>query len=136
MLLFVVHPESTGFKVDNTFSLQVVAVIPARFASSRFPGKPLADLDGRPMIEHVYRRVAAAPLVSRVIVATDDIRVADAVGRFGGEVRLTRQDHPSGTDRLASDGTASFGVAASMTIPGGQTLGTYTGSYSVTVAYN
>src|SRR5205809_4829187 len=59
MLLFVVHPESTGLKVDNTFPLQVVAVIPARFASSRFPGKPLADLDGRPMIEHVYRRVAA-----------------------------------------------------------------------------
>src|SRR2546423_11994307 len=105
MLLFVVHRESTGLKVDKTFPLQVVAVIPARFASSRFPGKALADLDGRPMIEHVYRRVAAAPLVSRVIVATDDIRVADAVGRFGGEVRLTRQDHPSGTDRLAGGAT-------------------------------
>ena len=105
MLLFVVHPASTGSAVDNAFPLQVVAVIPARFASSRFPGKPLADLDGRPMIEHVHRRVAAAPWVSRVIVATDDLRVADAVRRFGGEVRLTRDDHPSGTDRLAEVAT-------------------------------
>jgi 3-deoxy-manno-octulosonate cytidylyltransferase (CMP-KDO synthetase) len=105
VLLFVVHPASTGSAVDNAFPLQVVAVIPARFASSRFPGKPLAELDGRPMIEHVYRRVAAAPLVSRVIVATDDLRVADAVRRFGGEVRLTREDHPSGTDRLAEVAT-------------------------------
>jgi 3-deoxy-manno-octulosonate cytidylyltransferase (CMP-KDO synthetase) len=105
VLLFVVHPASTGSAVDNAFPLQVVAVIPARFASSRFPGKPLAELDGRPMIEHVYRRVAAAPLVSRVIIATDDLRVADAVGRFGGEVRLTRGDHPSGMDRLAEVAT-------------------------------
>ena len=101
MLLFVVHPAPTGFAVDHAFSLQVVAVIPARFASSRFPGKPLADIDGRPMIEHVYRRAASAATVSRVIVATDDLRVADAVQRFGGEVRLTRSDHTSGTDRLA-----------------------------------
>jgi len=101
MLLFVVHPESTGFKVDNTFSLQVVAVIPARFASSRFPGKPLADLDGRPMIEHVYRRATASPSVAQVIVATDDLRIAAAVQRFGGDVRMTRPEHLSGTDRLA-----------------------------------
>jgi 3-deoxy-manno-octulosonate cytidylyltransferase (CMP-KDO synthetase) len=104
VLLFDVHPASTGFTVD-TPSLQTVAVIPARFASSRFPGKPLADLDGRPMIEHVYRRVERSQLVSRVIVATDDLRVATAVSRFGGEVRLTRADHPTGTDRLAEVAT-------------------------------
>jgi 3-deoxy-manno-octulosonate cytidylyltransferase (CMP-KDO synthetase) len=61
----------------------------------------LAEIDGRPMVEHVYRRAALAPSVSRVIVATDDLRVASVVRRFGGEVRMTRADHPSGTDRLA-----------------------------------
>ena len=100
MLLFVVHPASTGSTVDNV-TLQIVAVIPARFASTRFPGKALADLDGRPMIEHVYRRATRSRAVSRVIVATDDLRIAAAVCQFGGEVRLTRPDHPSGTDRLA-----------------------------------
>jgi 3-deoxy-manno-octulosonate cytidylyltransferase (CMP-KDO synthetase) len=104
VLLFVVHPASTGLTVDNP-PLQTVAVIPARFASSRFPGKPLADLDGRPMIEHVYRRVERSQRVSRVIVATDDLRVATAVSRFGGEVRLTRPDHLTGTDRLAEVAT-------------------------------
>jgi 3-deoxy-manno-octulosonate cytidylyltransferase (CMP-KDO synthetase) len=101
VLLFVVHPASAGIAVDHASPLQIVAVIPARFASSRFPGKPLADIDGRPMIEHVYRRAEACASIDRVIVATDDVRVADAVRRFGGEVRLTRGDHRSGTDRIA-----------------------------------
>jgi 3-deoxy-manno-octulosonate cytidylyltransferase (CMP-KDO synthetase) len=101
MLLFAVHPASAGPGVDSLLPLQIVAVIPARFASTRFPGKPLADIDGRPMIEHVYRRVQASPVVSRVIVATDDLRIATTVTGFGGRVRLTRVDHPSGTDRLA-----------------------------------
>src|SRR5579862_2754104 len=87
VLLFVVHPASAGNTVDHTSSLNIVAVIPARFASSRFPGKPLADIDGRPMIEHVYRRASACTSVSRVIVATDDLRVADVVRKFGGDVR-------------------------------------------------
>jgi 3-deoxy-manno-octulosonate cytidylyltransferase (CMP-KDO synthetase) len=100
VLLFVVHPTSTAVPVDSA-ALQVVAVIPARFASSRFPGKPLADIDGRPMVEHVYRRAAASPVVSQVIVATDDLRIATAVTSFGGNVRLTRADHHSATDRLA-----------------------------------
>jgi 3-deoxy-manno-octulosonate cytidylyltransferase (CMP-KDO synthetase) len=101
MLLFAVHPASTGPAVDSVHPLEVVAIIPARFASTRFPGKPLADLDGRPMIEHVYRRAAACRMVSRVIVATDDLRIATTVSGFGGQVRLTRGDHRSGTDRLA-----------------------------------
>jgi 3-deoxy-manno-octulosonate cytidylyltransferase (CMP-KDO synthetase) len=101
VLLFVVHPASTGSTVDTNSPLQVVAVIPARFASTRFPGKPLADIDGRPMIEHVYRRAEACPAVSRVIVATDDLRIATTVSSFGGNVRLTRADHKTGMDRLA-----------------------------------
>jgi len=101
VLLFVVRPASTGFKVDSVPPLDIVAVIPARFASTRFPGKPLADIDGRPMIEHVYRRAAASPLVSRVIVATDDLRIATTVSDFGGKVRLTKATHETGTDRLA-----------------------------------
>jgi 3-deoxy-manno-octulosonate cytidylyltransferase (CMP-KDO synthetase) len=79
----------------------VVAVIPARYESSRFPGKPLADIGGRPMIEHVYRRAAEARLVDAVVVATDDQRIADAVAAFGGVARLTRSSHRTGTDRVA-----------------------------------
>ncbi len=81
--------------------MNVTAIIPARYASTRFPGKPLAAILGRPMIEHVYRRTAEATTVDRVIVATDDQRIFDAVMGFGGEARMTRADHPSGTDRLA-----------------------------------
>jgi len=101
VLLFVVHPASTGSKVDSVSPLTVVAVIPARYASSRLPGKPLADLDGRPMIEHVYRRVVASKILSDVIVATDDLRIATRVNDFGGKVRLTKPTHETGTDRLA-----------------------------------
>jgi 3-deoxy-manno-octulosonate cytidylyltransferase (CMP-KDO synthetase) len=101
MLLFVVHPASAASTVDRVSPLQVVVIIPARFASTRLPGKPLADIDGRPMVEHVYRRAQSCAAATRVIVATDDLRIADAVRRFGGEVRLTRDNHPSGTDRIA-----------------------------------
>jgi 3-deoxy-manno-octulosonate cytidylyltransferase (CMP-KDO synthetase) len=96
-----VHPASTGSKVDSVSPLRIVVVIPARYASTRLPGKPLADLDGRPMIEHVYRRAAASSVVSEVIVATDDLRVATRVTGFGGKVRLTKATHETGTDRLA-----------------------------------
>ena len=85
----------------RTSSLHSVAVIPARFASSRLPGKPLADIAGRPMIEHVYRRAADARGVDAVVVATDDARIAAAVEAFGGIVRLTKEGHRTGTDRIA-----------------------------------
>ncbi|SIN83580.1 3-deoxy-manno-octulosonate cytidylyltransferase [Salinivibrio sp. ES.052] len=75
-------------------------VIPARFGSSRLPGKPLADIAGKPMIQHVYERAQAAG-ASQVIVATDDKRIETAVRDFGGNVCLTRADHESGTERLA-----------------------------------
>ncbi len=80
---------------------QVTAIIPARYGSTRFPGKPLALICGRPMIAHVYERVVRAQLVDRAIVATDDERIAETVTAFGGEVAMTRSDHPTGTDRLA-----------------------------------
>ncbi len=80
---------------------KVVAIIPARYHSNRFEGKPLADILGKPMIQHVYERAVAVKLLSRVAVATDDERIADCVRSFGGEVIMTRSDHVSGTDRLA-----------------------------------
>ncbi len=80
---------------------RVVAIIPARYKSTRFPGKPLASIAGKPMIQHVYERTARVPAVSRVIVATDDERITERVRGFGGEVVMTRTDHASGTDRIA-----------------------------------
>lgn len=79
----------------------VVAIVPARYESTRLPGKPLALIDGKPMIQHVFERTRSVALVDRVLVATDDARIADAVRAFGGEVVMTRADHPSGTDRIA-----------------------------------
>ncbi len=81
--------------------MRTIAVIPARFDSQRLPGKPLADLGGRPLVEHVYRRSSEARLVDRVLVATDDPRIRDAVIAFGGECVLTSPKHLSGTDRVA-----------------------------------
>lgn len=80
---------------------KVVAVIPARYASTRLPGKPLLDLGGKPMILHVVERAKQAQSVSRVIVATDDQRVFAAVAAAGEEALMTSPDHPTGTDRLA-----------------------------------
>lgn len=81
--------------------MEIVALIPARFGSTRLPGKPLCDIGGRPMIQHVYERARRARLPGRVLVATDDARIADVVRAFGGEAVLTSADHPTGTDRLA-----------------------------------
>ncbi len=78
-----------------------IAVIPARFASSRFPGKPLVDQTGKPLIQHVVERVRQARRVDRVIVATDDQRIFDATIAFGGDAVMTRGDHPNGTSRIA-----------------------------------
>lgn len=78
-----------------------VAIIPARYASSRLPGKPLLRETGRTLIQHVVEAAGRASTLARVIVATDDLRIAEAVRAFGGEVAMTRADHPSGTDRVA-----------------------------------
>lgn len=79
--------------------MSFVVVIPARYASTRLPGKPLLDIGGKPMVQHVWER-ACQSKASQVIVATDDARIADVVRQFGAEVVMTREDHPSGTDRL------------------------------------
>ncbi|MFB9897622.1 3-deoxy-manno-octulosonate cytidylyltransferase [[Hallella] seregens] len=78
--------------------MKITAVVPARYASSRFPGKPLALLGGKPVIEHVYEQVSR--VVPETWVATDDERIKDAVETFGGKVVMTRRDHQSGTDRI------------------------------------
>lgn len=84
----------------NSAVMRTIIVIPARFGSSRLPGKPLADILGKPMIQHVYERALQVPECDHVVVATDDRRVAAAVTGFGGAVVMTSPDHVSGTDRL------------------------------------
>lgn len=79
--------------------MKVVGIIPSRYASSRFPGKPLLDLNGKSMIQRVYEGALKAKNLDQVIVATDDQRIFDHVQSFGGNVQMTRSEHPSGTDR-------------------------------------
>ena len=81
--------------------MNVVCIIPARYASTRLPGKPLLDIAGKPMIQHVVERVGRAHRPSRILVATDDARIFEAVQGFGGEARMTSSAHATGTDRLA-----------------------------------
>lgn len=81
--------------------MSVLAILPARYGSTRFPGKPLTPISGKPMIQHVWERTRAAKSVDTVVVATDDERIRDACAAFGAEVEMTRDDHPTGTDRLA-----------------------------------
>jgi 3-deoxy-manno-octulosonate cytidylyltransferase (CMP-KDO synthetase) len=87
--------------IHSDVRTRILGIIPARFASSRFPGKALASLAGKPMLQHVYERAKTSRYLDDVLVATDDERIAAAVRRFGGRARMTRADHLSGTDRLA-----------------------------------
>lgn len=103
-LVPVVVPSGLARFVGS--STRVVALIPARYRSTRFPGKALAVIAGRPMIEHVYRRVEQARRVDALFVATDDDRIARAVDAFGGIAVMTRDDHESATDRVAEVGAA------------------------------
>ncbi len=79
--------------------MKFIAIIPARYASTRFPGKPLVDIHGKPMVQHVYEKALNSGLFEKVIVATDDDRIRDTVIGFGGEVAMTAENHQSGTDR-------------------------------------
>jgi 3-deoxy-manno-octulosonate cytidylyltransferase (CMP-KDO synthetase) len=81
--------------------MKVIGVIPARYHSTRLPGKPLADINGKPMIQHVYENTAHSSMLDEVIVATDDKRVIEAVENFGGKAQMTSKDHSTGTDRVA-----------------------------------
>jgi len=87
--------------------LAIVAIIPARFGSTRLPGKPLSQIGGKPMVQHVWERARRARTVDRVLVATDDERIAEAVRAFGGEVAMTSHHHLTGTDRLAEAARAT-----------------------------
>ncbi len=99
----------------------IIGAIPARYASVRLPGKPLRLLAGRPLIEHVYRRSIEAASLSRVVVLTDDERVAKAVAGFGGECEMTPTDCASGTDRIAH-AARSWGASAIVNIQGDEPL--------------
>lgn len=81
--------------------MQILGIIPARYASSRFPGKPLADIGGKSMIQRVYEQAQKSRLLSDVVVATDDERIVENVSAFGGKARMTASSHQSGTDRCA-----------------------------------
>jgi len=81
--------------------MRAVVIIPARYASSRLPGKPLVEIAGKPLIQHVYERAAGARGILAAVVATDDERIRDAVLRFGGKVVMTSPGHATGTDRVA-----------------------------------
>lgn len=87
--------------LDSTVPPTILGVIPARYASVRFPGKSLALIAGKPMIQHVWERAAQSRYLSQVTIATDDERIAAAAHAFGAPVRMTRSDHASGTDRVA-----------------------------------
>ena len=95
--------------------LSILGVIPARFASSRFPGKPLAEILGKSMIHRVYEQVKKSNLLKDVIIATDDERIADHVEQFNGKYVLTSAHHPSGTDRCF-EAFKKSGVTASYVI--------------------
>ncbi len=91
--------------------MKIVAIIPSRYGSSRFEGKPLAKICGKPMIQHTYSRAASATQVNDVFVATDDLRIADVVRDFGGKVIMTGDQNRSGTDR-AAEAADKIGLAS------------------------
>ncbi len=101
---------------------RVVAVIPARYASQRLPAKPLADICGKPMVQHVYERVQQATRVHDVLVATDDERIVDAVRGFGGNVAMTPSTLQSGTDRIAFAAKSLAGADIIVNVQGDEPL--------------
>ena len=102
--------------------MNILAVIPARYASTRLPGKPLVPLAGKPMIERVWERVRRAASVSSVVVATDDDRIRRAVEAFGGQAAMTRADHRSGTERVAEVAAAHGDAQILVNVQGDEPL--------------
>jgi 3-deoxy-manno-octulosonate cytidylyltransferase (CMP-KDO synthetase) len=99
-------------------NMEIVGVIPARFASTRLPGKPLRSDTGRPLIQHVVEAARRSQSLGRIIVATDDRRIAEAVTAFGGEAVMTRADHSTGTDRVAEVAARLDGVRIIVNLQG------------------
>ena len=97
--------------------MRVAGVIPARWDSSRFPGKPLVDMGGKPLVQWVYERSLEASELDEIIIATDDERIKDAATGFGAQVVMTQKDHPSGTDRVA-EAIQGLAVDAAVNIQG------------------
>ena len=101
------HPGAGGVKSvkppcrDLTSPRRTLAAIPARWGSTRFPGKPLHAIAGKPLVQHVWERCQACEELDAVVIATDDERIAEVARNFGAQVAMTRSDHPSGTDRIA-----------------------------------
>jgi 3-deoxy-manno-octulosonate cytidylyltransferase (CMP-KDO synthetase) len=93
--------ERVGYILDKEVRMKTAIIIPARYASTRLPGKPLLRQTGKYLVQHVYERACQAQRADQVVVATDDPRIVSAVESFGGCVMRTRRDHPTGTDRVA-----------------------------------
>ncbi len=115
--------------------MNIVGIIPARYASSRFPGKPLIDLKGKTMIQRVYEGVKKSKQLDRVIVATDDQRIVDSVKSFGGEVMMTDEAHTTGTDRCG-EVAASIDADIVINIQGDEPLVDYRQIDQLCAAFN
>lgn len=103
---------------------KILAVVPARYGATRFPGKPLADLDGRPIVQWVYEAAAACPAFHDVVVATDSEEIAARVRAFGGAVELTSEEHVTGTDRVAEVAERREDAAVVVNVQGDQPFAT------------
>ncbi|MCC7341469.1 MAG: 3-deoxy-manno-octulosonate cytidylyltransferase [Bryobacterales bacterium] len=112
---------------------EVLGVIPARYASTRFPGKSLAVIAGKPMVQHVYERASQCARFTRLVIATDDGRIAEAARSFGAECQMTRPDHQSGTDRVA-EVAAGFAGELVVNIQGDEPLIDFNAIEAVIVA--
>ena len=103
-------------------SKSVAAIIPARWGSTRFPGKPLHLIGGKPLIHHVWERTLKAKSIGQVIIATDDMRIAEAAFEFGAEVAITSDKHRSGTDRIAEVAKKLKGISHVINVQGDEPL--------------
>lgn len=101
---------------------QIAAIIPARWGSTRFPGKPLHLLAGKPLLQHVWERCLRARQISQVVIATDDMRIAEAAFDFGADVALTSPRHQSGTDRIAEVASKMSGITHVLNVQGDEPM--------------
>ena len=103
-------------------SKKIAAIIPARWGSTRFPGKPLHLIAGKPLLQHVWERCQSAQRLDQIIIATDDMRIAEAAFDFGAKVAMTSDQHPSGTDRIAEVAKKLKGISHVINVQGDEPL--------------